>query len=284
MTGRRFLLLLLATVLAAATAVLAGIAVAAFLGLDARAAEAAPRTGTPFSWSGTLAAGKRVSIHGVSGSVRARPATGRTVEVSATKSSNRCDPERARVEVVAHADGVTFCVVSLDKNGRARESCTADGIRSRHWDFDDDEINFDFEVSIPAGVDFEVDWVNGEVTAEQLDGDLDLETVNGDVVFSTKRTARAETVNGSIQGSIGSPSWTGTLAFESVNGDVQLNLPRSLRASIRAETVHGEIESDFPGNLEGDWGPQSFRGEIGGGGSRLRIETVNGSVRLRTNT
>jgi len=46
---------------------------------------------------------------------------------------------------------------------------------------------------------------------------------------------------------------------------------------VRAETVNGDIESDFPGRLS----RRHFSGTIGTGGHDLRVETVNGSIRLR---
>ena len=56
-------------------------------------------------------------------------------------------------------------------------------------------------------------------------------------------------------------------------------------SSIRydLETVNGRIEGDIDLAVEGKHGPKEARGSYNGGSESLRCETVNGSIRLKTN-
>ena len=67
---------------------------------------------------------------------------------------------------------------------------------------------------------------------------------------------------------------------QTVNGSVELTFPAGLNANVSGELVSGSISSDFPITVEKGFGPKSFSGRIGTGGRRLKIETVNGAIRL----
>ena len=105
--------------------------------------------------------------------------------------------------------------------------------------------------------------------------------MNGSVRVSSSGLVDAETVNGSIEARLGRADWEGELQFETVNGEITVVLPADVDAEVRAETVNGQIETDFPLTVRGRWGPKEMRGTIGEGGRTLRLETVNGSIRLR---
>ena len=80
---------------------------------------------------------------------------------------------------------------------------------------------------------------------------------------------------------MGDAGWNAALAFRTVNGSITLDLPPDLSAEVRANTVNGEISTDFPLAVTGRVSRRHVTGTIGGGGRRLDLDTVNGSVRLR---
>jgi DUF4097 and DUF4098 domain-containing protein YvlB len=122
--------------------------------------------------------------------------------------------------------------------------------------------------------------VNGSIEAEGLQGDADGTTVNGSVDISTSGSARATTVNGSINASMDRAVWPNGAKFTTVNGGVTVRLPAALNADVRLSTVTGGIQSDFPLNIATDPGPKHAEGVVGGGGQRLDVTTVNGSISL----
>lgn len=248
------------------------------VGLAALAA--GPAAGQDFKWTGRVAAGGTLEIKGVNGDVRAEPASGDQIEVTAVKRARRDDPDEVKIEVIEHAGGVTICAVYPTPRRARHENVCAPGDEG-HMNTENNDVTVTFTVKVPAGVRFEGRTVNGDMDANGLRGDVVLSTVNGGIQLSTSGYAEASTVNGSIEASMGRADWAGDADFHTVNGGITLTLPASLSTEVRAETVNGDIESDFPLTVTGRFGPRRVRGTIGGGGRRLELGTVNGSIRLR---
>jgi hypothetical protein len=233
-----------------------------------------------FRWTGSLAPGKRLEIKNVSGDIRATLAAGTQIEVTARKTGRRSDPDDVRIEVVPFEDGVTICAVyPTGRRARRENSCES----GRHWssNTDNNDVQVDFTVSVPAGVVFAGLTVNGEMEAEGLRGDVEASSVNGSVRVSTTGLAEASTVNGSVSATLGRADWVGEAEFTTVNGGITLTLPASANTEVSAETVNGDLDTDFPLTVTGRFGPRRFRGTIGNGGRTLHLTTVNGSIRIR---
>ena len=122
--------------------------------------------------------------------------------------------------------------------------------------------------------------VNGDVTATSLASEAIIHTVNGEIEVSTSATVKANTVNGSIVAEMGSADWDGELEFETVNGDIEVAVGTGLNAEVHAATVNGGISTDFPLTVQGRFGPKRLTGTIGDGGRTLRLSTVNGDIEL----
>ncbi len=238
-----------------------------------------------FSWKGRLAQGKTIEIRGVNGDVNAVIGTGPDVEVTAQKRARRSDPDEVEVKVIEHAGGVTICTIyppSRRSSRRNRENSCGPG--ESHNNTDNNDVHVHFTVRVPAGVAFDGNTVNGDVIVEALKSDAHAETVNGSIELSTTGYAEAQTVNGSIRASMRSTSWPERLDFSTVNGGITLDLPANAAADVDAETVNGSLQTDFPLTINGRFNPRRLSGQIGGGGSRLSLETVNGDIKLRKTT
>lgn len=235
--------------------------------------------GQDFEWSGRVDRGDEVEIKNINGDIRASAAAGDRVIVTAVKKDNgRGDPEDVRIEVVEHDGGVTLCAVYPDAGGTKNECRPGDAGRLNSKD---NEVSVEFTVQVPAGVNLAAHSVNGGVEAGGLKSDVVAETVNGGVKISTSGLARASTVNGSIEASMGRGDWTGDLEFETVNGGITVELPAGVGARVRASTVNGGLETDFPLTVQGRFANRKIEGTIGDGGRNLTLETVNGSIRLK---
>lgn len=231
-----------------------------------------------FHWRGQLAAGKTLWIRGVNGSIQAQPASGGEAEVSAVKHARHSDPEDVEIQVVPSEDGVTICAVYPAPRRRGPNECLPGG--EGHNNTQNNDVEVDFTVQVPAGVHFVGKTVQGDVTAQSLGANVKAHTVNGDVDVSTRGYAEASTVNGSIRAGLGRADWTGALDFNTVNGGITLTLPAGFAAAVEAKTVNGDLESDFPLTVQGRFSRRTFRGTIGAGGRDLSLSTVNGSIRL----
>ena len=232
-----------------------------------------------FRWSGALAPGATLEVKAVNGAVHAEPARGGQAEVVALKRARRGDPSEVQIEVVEHEGGITICAVHPD-DGSDRPNVCLPG-DAGHLGARRSNVSVEFTVRVPDGIDFVGRTVNGAISAEDLDRNVDIRTVNGSARFSTAGYGVARTVNGSITGRLGSADWDGELEFESVNGSITLSFADALNADVEMRTVNGSLDTDFPLTAQGRINRRRLRGTIGTGGRILTLSTVNGSVRLR---
>ncbi len=230
-----------------------------------------------FDWSGTVAAGKTLEVRGVNGDIQVR--RGSTLSVHAEKHGRRNDPSDVQIEVVEHADGVTICAVYPSRSGDRPNSCQSRG-RGKN-DTRNNDVQVDFTVTLPTGINAELGTVNGDIEAHDVGGNIQARTVNGNVDINGTGHAAAHTVNGSIRASFAQTNWNGEASFSTVNGGITLEIGEDANFDLTATTVNGSIDTDFPVQLTGRIGPRRVTGTVGSGGRSLRLSTVNGSMTLR---
>jgi hypothetical protein len=236
------------------------------------------RSGDDFEWHGRLAAGKTIEVKGVNGGIVAEPTSGSQVEVTARKSARKSDPDRVKIEVIEHEDGVTICALYPSPPGDRPNECAPGG--EGRMNTRNNDVKVEYRVKVPAGVRFVGRTVNGGIEARGLRADAEAYTVNGSIELTTRGVAHASTVNGSLDVEMG--SWDEPLEFETVNGGITLGIPANSGAELRVTTVNGDIQSDFELRLRGKYSRHRLNATIGDGGPQLRISTVNGDIRLRS--
>jgi hypothetical protein len=236
--------------------------------------------GGEYRWNGSLAAGQVLEVKGISGSVHAMRASGDRFEVVATKHGRRSDFDEVEIDMVEHADGVTVCALYPGRRGRTASCESGDSNNGNMRDLD---VEVEFEVHVPAGVNFVGRSVSGDVEAVGLSGDVEAFSVSGDIDITTSGIAQGSTVSGDISVTMGRGTWDGTLEFHTVSGDVDIALPQDLRADVFFESLSGELQSDFAITMEGrrsQFIGQNIRGTIGGGGGSLSLKSVSGDVNV----
>ncbi|HSH45959.1 MAG TPA: DUF4097 family beta strand repeat-containing protein [Longimicrobiales bacterium] len=128
----------------------------------------------------------------------------------------------------------------------------------------------------------EVVSVNDDVAVTGVRGDVTIEATNGDIVMRDMASAavQASTVNGDVE-------YTGTIADDgrysltTHNGDIILATPASANATVEVVTVQGDFESAFPVRMAGGSRDRQFEFTLGTGSARVRVESFNGSIRIR---
>lgn len=227
-----------------------------------------------WSWQGAAPAAGKLTIHGVNGSIEATPASGRQIEIVADKHAKKHDPAEVEIKVVQDSDGITVCAVY--PNGGS--PCS-----DRRWNLgrNNSDVQVDFTIRVPAGLEFSANTVNGGITAHALSGRVTAHTVNGTCDIETSQSGEASTVNGGVRAVLGRMKADDRLKFETVNGNITLLMPEGVGARLSGGTVNGSIHTDYPITVEGKWGPKSFDGTIGSGGARVSANTVNGSIQVR---
>lgn len=217
-----------------------------------------------------LAAGGRIELDNINGAVHITAWDRNEVKVDAVKyagSKERLD--EAKIEVEHGNDYVSVRTHYPDHNH------TFNG----GWN---DPAGVEYTLSVPRnarldeiklvngpldihGVAAEVraSCINGHLTAEGLQGRAKLETING------RMDARFEQIANS------------PIELTSVNGSLELTLPSDVKAEIEASTISGNIEDDFGLHVRHHrYVGHDLRGELGGGGTRIRLSNVNGRIEI----
>ena len=73
-----------------------------------------------------------------------------------------------------------------------------------------------------------------------------------------------------------------SIELSDVNGAIGLTLPSDVNAELEASTVSGEIDNDFGLHVNHHrWVGHDMRGQLGSGGTRIKLSDVNGTIEVR---
>lgn len=138
----------------------------------------------------------------------------------------------------------------------------------------------DYVITVPSGMQIEIENVSGDITSDKLDNDISINLVNGKVDLD-KYTGKldCEIINGTFTGHIDS---TKGMDVNTVNGSITLFLNNYMNATLKAETTHGKITDE---NLQFNNTVKEkgvFKGKLGSSEDNVNInlETVNGKIKL----
>jgi beta-lactamase regulating signal transducer with metallopeptidase domain len=237
--------------------------------------------GTPaFHWTGAAAPGQTVEVFGTMGSIRAEPADGPAVVVSATRHGRSTRPD-ITFQVVRSPAGITVCAVYPVPAGHAPNSCLPGGAGAR-YNTRANDVEVEFLVKVPRGVGFTAATALGNVSTGLLSGPIRAETAAGEVDLATTSWAAGSSSAGNVTARIGRAAWDGTLHLSSASGKITVILPPSVDVDVVAESGTGHIRTDFP---EVAWARRGHVGSrasarLGAGGRRLVLRSHTGDVRI----
>ena len=139
------------------------------------------------------------------------------------------------------------------------------------------------EVRVPREIGrVEVSSTNGTIKLSDIASEILVDATNGPIeLTNVVRASKVHTVNGSIKASLVETS-DRSMEFDSTNGAIDITVPPGFEADLEASTVHGSIKLDDTFGVEIEKGivGQKARGEIGQGGERLKLSTVNGTIKI----
>ena len=126
-------------------------------------------------------------------------------------------------------------------------------------------VNGSITVSDVASPDAKIVAVNGNVTMENIRGNVDLSTVNGQVKAGLHQVERGRRIS-----------------LSTVNGSVDLSIPSDTSSILRIESMNGEISSDFGLTVKkGKFVGRSINARLGGGDGLIRLNSVNGNLSVQ---
>jgi hypothetical protein len=136
----------------------------------------------------------------------------------------------------------------------------------------------DLQVWVPRGCQLLVKSVSASIEVTDIEGELDLHSVSGDISLRARTTrVRAQSVSGDLEVD-GDPE---DLELESVSGDIVV---LRARGEVRANTVSGTVEigpdvEALEGYYQSVSGDVEFEGMVASDG-RYEFESHSGSVRI----
>jgi len=206
-----------------------------------------------------LAAGGSLDLSSINGEIDITTTSGTAVDIKAVKKSDH-KGEIEKVEVVFEPgkDFLKVYVKYSRRNTRAK---------------------VDFKLAVPERLArVHIKSINGKIDCTGKFSDLTLKTVNGRIDFAGSfRNARLDAVNGKIDLSQ-EPLLAGDLTVSTVNGAVDIELNRKSAFTIEGETINGSIDNEFGLEVKRHLVGRSLEGRVNGGGFKVKIETVNGSI------
>ncbi len=223
-----------------------------------------------------LAANGRVSVENLNGNVTITVSDGLEVQVNAIKRAyNRERLAEAKIEVTSTADAIRIRTDYPD-----RDQTFTNDERGRY----NNPANVDYAIVVPRQARLDaVNLINGSLEVDGVEGDVKASSVNGRVVArGLKGEAKLSTVNATVEGTFNQLDPAKTLSLASVNGNVVVVIPSDSSVVLRAETIHGSIRNDFGLPVhDGEYVGHSLYGQLGAGGSRIKLGNVNGGITIK---
>jgi len=219
-----------------------------------------------------ISANGRVALENINGPVHITAWDRNEVKVDAIKSAwTQEHLDGAQIQVDAGKDYVSIRTEyrdhdltfnDEDRNNPASVEYTLTVPRTVHLD-EIKLINGSLDIQGVCG-EVRASCINGHLTAHSLGGRVKLSTINSRVDADFERLAQSP------------------VELSSVNGPVVLTLPSDSKAELEASTVSGSIRNDFglPVNNHRYVG-HDLRGELAGGGTRIELRNVNGTIEIR---
>lgn len=197
--------------------------------------------------------------------------------------------QQDEIKVIAHKsaddqDDLERMKVSMKQSGnRVHVETKYEKQNQRH----NQSGSVDYEVWLPANMSTtDVDLVNGSLTIEKIDGDIEADLVNGSIrVIGASGNSKLQSVNGSVKLEYSEVlSTVERIDVETVNGSIKVYFPADVSASVEAETMHGGLSSDFGLSVDKQFfSGKNMSGIIGSGTVKVTLESVNGGIKVIEN-
>jgi len=152
-----------------------------------------------------------------------------------------------------------------------------------HWGMNVNPASVEYTLTVPKAARLdEIKLINGELDVTGAAGEVHASCVNGRLeAHDLSGRAELSTVNGHLEVTFNQLPAT-SIKLSSVNGAVAMTIPSDSKAEIEASTVSGRIENDFGLHLNRhQFVGNDLRGELGSGGPRIKLSSVNGRIEIR---
>jgi DUF4097 and DUF4098 domain-containing protein YvlB len=218
-----------------------------------------------------ITANGRIELDNINGSVHVSTWDQNQVKVDAVKYADTKERlDEAKIEIDASNNSISIRTKYPDHD------------HTFNWGSHNNPAGVEYTLTVPRGVrldefklingSLDVTGVRGEVRASCINGKLDARDLAG--------RAELSTINGHLDARFAQLSKE-DVSLNSVNGSVSLTLPSDAKAELEAQTVSGGINNDFGLHVNRhQFVGSDLRGELGGGGTHIKVENVNGKIEI----
>jgi hypothetical protein len=217
-----------------------------------------------FNQSYPLQPGGSFELQNVNGPVQVEGWDRNVIEIHAVKiaKEKESDLDRVSIEVDAKPNDVSV-ITRYPQN---------EGV----------EVAVEYTIRVPRCAHIEhIGTVNGTVKIAGVESVEELRTVNGNIeIYEGGGSVHAHTTNGNVHLELAHFADQKGMAAETTNGSVLLAVPQDTQANLEARSLNGNFYSELPFSQEAASRPREMRGKFGKGGPTIRLNTVNGGIRI----
>jgi DUF4097 and DUF4098 domain-containing protein YvlB len=218
-----------------------------------------------------LTAQGRVELDNINGPVHISTWDRNEVKVDAIKSADVKERlDEAKIEVDSGADHISIRTKYPGEN------------HTFNWGSHNNPASVEYTLTVPESARLdEIKLINGELDITGARGEVHASCINGKLeAKNLSGRADLSTINGRLE--VRFDKLAGSeIELKSVNGSVDLTIPSDSKAEIEASTVSGGIDNDFGLHVNNrHYVGHDLRGELGNGGTRIKLENVNGRVEV----
>lgn len=242
------------------------------LALGAHASDHPGALTEEFHQTYALTADGRVELDNINGAVHISSWDRNEVKVDAVKYAETKERlDEAKIEIDSGKDYLSIRTKYPDHE------------HTFNWGSHNNPASVEYTLTVPrtAHLD-EIKLVNGALDITGVSGEVRASCINGRLVAKNLAgRTKLSTVNGHLDASFDQLAGN-SVELNSVNGSVELTIPSDSKAEVEASTVNGGIENDFGLHVNHHrFVGHDLRGELGSGGTRIKLENVNGRVEIR---
>lgn len=152
-----------------------------------------------------------------------------------------------------------------------------------NWGSHNNPAGVEYTLTVPRAARLdEIKLINGALDVNGVSGEVRASCINGRLeAHNLAGRANLSTINGRLNARF-DQLVGGGVELNSVNGSVDLTIPSDSKAEIEASTISGSINNDFGLHVNNHrFVGHDLRGELGNGGTHIKLENVNGRIEIR---
>jgi len=242
------------------------------LAIGAHASDHGGALSEEFHQTYAITSAGRIELDNINGAVHISSWDRNEVKVDAVKYADTKERlDEAKIEIDSGKDYLSIRTKYPDHNN------------NWNWGSHNNPASVEYTLTVPRSASLdEIKLINGALDLTGISGEVRASCINGRLeAHDLSGRAKLSTINGRLEARFAQLSGQ-DVELNSVNGSLELTIPSDSNAEVDASTVSGGISNDFGLHVNDHrFVGHDLRGELGKGGSHIRLSDVNGRIEIR---